>query len=101
IGLGIETGYQSPSTIERVYPNPSTDEFHIEFFLARKSNVELRVIDSKGVVAKVLHSQILPEGNHTMKWDTSDRSAKKAGRGIYFIELITDDSRNIHKISLL
>jgi glycosidase len=101
INLGIGTEYPDPSTIERVYPNPSSGEFNVDFFLADNSQVELRVTDAKGSITKVLLSQKLQQGFHTIKWDGSDRSGKKAGKGLYFIELIAKDNRIIQKISLL
>jgi 1,4-alpha-glucan branching enzyme len=100
VGMGIGSNDTNPATIERVYPNPSSGEFYLELFIARKTHVVARVIDSKGAIVSLLLSEVLSPGNHTLKWDASDRMGNKQGRGIYFIELVTADSRRVHKINL-
>lgn len=81
----IITTFNQPPTQNQnfnVYPNPSSGECYVEFYLEEKANCTITIYDIYGKkVKELLSSSSLEKGNHMYPFSTS-----KLSSGIYFIK---------------
>jgi len=70
----------------QVFPNPFDDKFTVRIDLLKESNVNCSVIDSKGSLVAVLHSDRLPAGTHYLKCEKEIKES-----GLYVIKTIVDN----------
>ena len=68
-----------------IYPNPSRDIFNIEFTSLVRQELEVRVINSIGEVVYIDNIN-----NHIGKYINSI-SLEESSKGIYFLEIQTND----------
>ncbi|MCF7797886.1 MAG: T9SS type A sorting domain-containing protein [Lentisphaeria bacterium] len=74
-------------TLSAPYPNPFNPITHIDFQLARKSQVSLVIYDVTGrVVAHLIDDDTLEKGPHQRTWNASGY-----GSGVYFVRLKTPE----------
>ena len=82
------------------YPNPfnpsTTIRFNIGVGDTKTRPLTLTVYDITGRVIATLNNGILDAGLHEIEWNASDHAS-----GIYFVEMIAEDFRQIKKIILL
>ena len=82
------------------YPNPfnpiTTIRFDIGVGEAIMHPLQLTVYDITGRVVDVLVNRNLESGPHEIQWDASQQSS-----GIYFVELIAREKRDVQKLILL
>ena len=79
------------------YPNPFNPITTIRFDLVETyRNTSLQIYDLTGRVVDVLVNGDLGAGNHEIQWDASQQSS-----GIYFVELIAREKRDVQKLILL
>jgi len=77
-----------------IYPNPSRDVFNISFVSEEKQNLEVRLVN-------VIGEQIMTEdlkrfiGEYTKEIDLTDKA-----KGVYFLEIETDDGVITKKLIL-
>ena len=86
-------------SLDRVHPNPFNPTTSISFSVPEKNHdpVFIRVFNlNGGLVATLIDQSILNPGNHVTLWDAS-----YVGSGIYFLEFIAGNTREIQKITLL
>ena len=86
-------------SLDRVHPNPFNPTTSISFSVPGKNHdpVFIRVFNlNGGLVATLIDQSILNPGNHVTLWDAS-----YVGSGIYFLEFIAGNTREIQKITLL
>ena len=90
ISLGVTTLQSSDITENqsqqiRVYPNPSRDVFNISFISEEKQNLKVRLVNLLG---EQLISEDLKQfiGEYTKQIDLTNKA-----KGIYFLEIETDD----------
>ncbi len=76
-----------------VAPNPFAGNALIRWNLERDAEVNLRVFDASGRVVRSLGSGLRAAGTHTAAWDGRDDSGRELARGVYFVRLVTPDSR--------
>ena len=79
--------------VKPVYPNPFNSRTMIEFALKHQNFVNLRIFNSEGVQAALLHEGLLMEGNHSFVFD-----AEGLPSGIYFYRLETGSQSVTKKI---
>ena len=82
------------------YPNPfnpsTTIRFNIGVGDTKTRPLTLTIYDITGRVVATLNNGILDAGLHEIEWNASDHAS-----GIYFVEMIAEDFRQIKKIILL
>ena len=87
-------------TLHPPYPNPfnpiTTIRFDIGVGEAIMHPLQLTVYDITGRVVDVLVNRNLESGPHEIQWDASQQSS-----GIYFVELIAREKRDVQKLILL
>jgi len=79
-----------------IYPNPASGFFNLEFFLDRKSDIKISLLNLSGQVIEVLD-----EKNHIAGPYTSSFDANNLTPGVYFCKLETENSAIVKKIILL
>lgn len=77
----------SPDESVYVYPNPSSDAFHIETILNEPSDIAVEIFSLSGerIYSNELANQ--PAGIFYFNWDGNNMQNKKAESGIYFCKL--------------
>jgi flagellar hook assembly protein FlgD len=55
--------------------------------------VELQVFDAAGRAVRTLAQGRMDAGTHTATWNGRDDSGRELAHGIYFVRLVTPDSR--------
>ena len=86
---------QSEPTISSInaYPNPTTDGFvNLKITLEKPSEISIQVSDIQGVNIQQNYPSRLPSGLHTLPLQVGNSS------GIYFINVITNESKEVLKV---
>jgi|GEM_PF-1656615 len=82
-------------------PNPFTHKTYIQYSIAGKKHVLLRLYDITGRLVKTLVDGIQKPGHYTVEWDGTDTEGKKLSVGIYFYRLDAGNFRAIKKLILV
>jgi hypothetical protein len=77
----------------KVYPNPTTGDFSVNFSVKNKGRVKLYVMDMNGKILTVILDKDMPEGNYIYSSNIENVSS-----GIYFTTLQTVDGGKSSKI---
>lgn len=77
------------------YPNPFNPRTELSYFLARPSNVELKIYDTRGRLIRVLDAGQRKAGLHRMTWDATNDQGQLVPSGTYFYVLeIKEEFKN-------
>jgi thiol-disulfide isomerase/thioredoxin len=96
VGTDENTGMPSPVIFSPVYPNPATDQFTVDIYLAEPGKQTFEIIDFLGRKHKSVEYE-LKKGNHSLTL-----SADKLPRGIYFVKMLQNGQlAGIQKISIV
>ncbi|PIS45593.1 MAG: hypothetical protein COT22_04435, partial [Ignavibacteria bacterium CG08_land_8_20_14_0_20_37_9] len=83
------------------YPNPFNPATTINFSIAEKSNVQLRVFNLLGEVVKTLVNQNEEAGVHSITWNGLNETGAPVNSGIYLLRLEADSQIQMRKMILL
>jgi hypothetical protein len=72
-----------------LYPNPASDEIHVQFFLNEPQKVTVSILNNLGQVIRSEENDYRKTGTHITKFNTSDLPD-----GIYFLRLSSLLTRN-------
>jgi hypothetical protein len=89
----MTNGFTITEDAMKVYPNPTTGEFSVDFTVKNKGRVKLYVTDMNGKTLAVILDKDMPEGNYIYSSNIENVSS-----GIYFTTLQTVDGGNSSKI---
>ena len=78
------------------YPNPFNPITTIRFSVEARHALHLRVYDISGRLIETLVNGEMKPGNHEIQWNASQYAS-----GVYFIELVSGDQRQVQKLLLL
>jgi hypothetical protein len=78
------------------YPNPFNPTTTIRFSVETLHVTSLQIFDITGRVVERLIDGIIQPGNHEIQWNASSYSS-----GIYFVELVSGEKRQVQKLILL
>ena len=84
--VGLNESYPVSPKLYNNYPNPFNPETLISYYLPKTSKVSLVVYDSLGREVKTLVNEVKSEGNHSIKFNSSDLSS-----GLYVARLSSDN----------
>ncbi|MDI6807764.1 MAG: phospholipase D-like domain-containing protein [Candidatus Eisenbacteria bacterium] len=90
IGAPVSTDrYKNPEgfSLSQNVPNPFNPVTTIEFNVAKKANVSLRIYDVSGRLVRVLVDKNLQPGVHKVNWDGRDGKGRRLPSGIYLYRL--------------
>ena len=102
IGTGIDDEYYKPdlNLIGNIYPNPSNNDFNIDFNLAKTNQVSIRIFNLLGEEVKTITDSKLFHGAHSFKWDAMSNNNSEVKSGIYFCVIQIGDFSEVHKLIL-
>jgi hypothetical protein len=83
------------------YPNPFNPITHIDYSLARASEVSLIIYNSLGQKVKELVNSYKPVGKHTVQWDGMTDTGQMVSSGTYFYRIQAGDFVKVHKLVFL
>ncbi|NPD47292.1 FlgD immunoglobulin-like domain containing protein [Lentimicrobium sp. S6] len=75
------------ATIEKIYPNPFSDNTTINFNLNNRSNTKLEVFDTLGKRINILVDETKQPGTYTVSWNGKNNSGKQVSNGTYYFKL--------------
>src|SRR5262249_54831789 len=79
-------------------PNPFRNMSTIAYSLPARTDVELRVVDVRGRLVRILDSGPRQAGEHRVDWNGRDRGNEPVSPGIYFLELRAGGQKLTQKI---
>jgi hypothetical protein len=91
----------APGIMGLPYPNPFKSFTTLELKLTEQIPIELEVYNLKGQKVRLLHSGILPKGEHALIWDGKDALDKQVASGIYFIRIKAGTVSQTRRIVLI
>jgi hypothetical protein len=97
-GVGTPT---PPATLQQNYPNPFNPSTTIPFSLARSAHVVLDIYDVTGARVVVLVDEVLPAGDHEVRWNGLSAGSRRSPSGVYFARLRAGDFVQYRKLVLL
>ncbi|MCD6181118.1 MAG: C10 family peptidase [Candidatus Cloacimonetes bacterium] len=100
-GTGNTTTPSQPFSLGNNYPNPFNPTTTISYNLATDGNVSLQVFNTRGQLVKTLVNQHQTAGAHEITWMGNTNAGQKAGSGIYFYRIQTDNQSATRKMVLL
>jgi hypothetical protein len=68
------------------YPNPFTETATVEYQLARRTHVRIKIYDLRGRVVRVLVDREQNPGPHQAEWDGRDGVGGGVAAGVYLCE---------------
>ena len=83
------------------YPNPFNPRTTICFTISENEKTELTVYNTKGQKVKILISEVLPAGSHTVVWEGDDENGKNLSSGIYLYRLTNKHVTKTQKMILM
>jgi len=86
------------------FPNPFTEKICLNFYLLSDDFVRINIYNTYGRKIKTLFEGNLNQGIQQIFWDgtaSSRLNGKKVSTGCYLIEILTEDSREIRKVSYI
>ena len=88
--------------LEQNYPNPINTTTTISYFLYDPANVTIRIYDIRGELIEVLLiNESKSAGPDDVIWNGKNKRETRVSSGIYFYQLITDESSQTKKMLLL
>ncbi len=88
--------------LERLYPNPFSEELNIHFNTHTDSGedifVDIRIYNLSGQLVKILASMYMPVGNYLLKWDGKNDNGQEGTESVYFINFRAGTTREIRTL---
>ncbi len=87
--------------LKAVYPNPFNPLAFIPFSLAKESNVDLRIYNTRGQIVKHFELGSKAAGNYRITWDGTDYNGAALSNGVYQIVMTAGSQVYQTKTTLL
>jgi len=88
------SGTLEPETMPdgtRIWAAPSPNGTRIHFWLARSTDVQVKVFDVASRLVSTLQDDHLGPGEHVVTWFQRDLNERPVATGIYFVQLVAAD----------
>ncbi len=72
-------------SVEQNYPNPFNPSTKIDYAIPMESKVKIQVFNILGEIVTTLVNQVVPAGNHSIKWDASNLTS-----GVYLYRITAE-----------
>jgi subtilisin family serine protease len=87
--------------LEQNYPNPFNGTTRIRYTLARQTDMELLILNTRGQRVRTLVDRVEAAGSHVVSWDGDNDSGQPVASGIYLVMLRADGRIFTRKALLL
>ncbi|MFZ1730274.1 MAG: T9SS type A sorting domain-containing protein, partial [Bacteroidota bacterium] len=87
------SGFPSPSNMMEIYPNPSTADASVQYFLLHSEQVEFTLFDAMGRRIRTVFIGMQQQGRHMLHLDTRDLQP-----GMYYIRQLTGEGFTLRRI---
>ena len=94
-------GLPDAPQLQQNAPNPFNSETVFSWFVLRPGPVRLEVYALTGQRVTVLHRGPIKAGGHRVHWDGRDNEGRPLASGVYLYQLVTDQSVQTRKLTLL
>jgi hypothetical protein len=84
-----------------VAPNPFGQNAVISFDLSSAQRVSLAIFDPRGRLVRQLLAENRAPGRYQFAWDGRDNAGRRLTRGVYFVQFVAGDVRQIQKAVVL
>jgi hypothetical protein len=84
-----------------VAPNPFHKNAVISFDLSTAQRVNLAIFDPRGRLVRQLLAENRAPGRYQFAWDGRDSAGRKLTRGVYFVQFVAGDVRQVQKAVIL
>lgn len=81
----------------QVFPNPITDQINLRYYVAKPSNVSIKIMDVLGNEVITLFSQKVDPGEQKFTFNLNN----KLSSGFYFVRMIVGNEQVMKRISIL
>jgi hypothetical protein len=81
----------------QVFPNPITDQINLRYYVAKNSNVSIKIMDVLGNEVITLFSQRVDPGEQKFTFNLNN----KLSSGFYFVRMVVGTESVIKRISIL
>jgi len=89
------------TTLAGNYPNPFNPTTIIAFDMARSGHVSVEVFNIRGQKVRVLVSDVLGAGRHSVVWNGDDATGRSVGSGVYFYRMSVPGYTSVKKMLLM
>lgn len=83
------------------FPNPFNPNVNIVISLESSGSADVKIFNLLGEKVKDIYSGFLDAGKHLFAWDGTNDSYVSLPAGHYFILLLTDEAKFVHKVTYL
>ncbi len=90
-GTGVAGTPGAMTRLGLARPNPFNPVTTIEYVLASRGHVTIRVYDPAGRTVRTLVDAAVDAGEHTAIWDGTTDSGDHVASGVYFLRMETDE----------
>jgi hypothetical protein len=94
--VGMEDRFGAGALSLSAYPNPFSDQLHIEYTIPERSKIRITVYDMLGKVVEYLDERTADPGSYWQEWNSEVHP-----EGAYLLKLSTEDSSLIKRIILI
>jgi hypothetical protein len=107
VTLVYETGENPTPSIPQVtelksiYPNPFNPSANISFGLAKSSDVEFRIYNSRGQMVRNMALGVKDAGTWNLVWNGTDNNGRAVPTGIYYIQMQAGKDSFIRKAVMM
>jgi len=85
----------------RNYPNPFNNTTTIEFTLPERTDVSIRIFNTKGEVIRTLVNTSKAAGKHTVRWNGRSNAGEVVSSGMYLCKMISGKKQSVLKLTLV
>lgn len=82
-----------------VFPNPASEQVHIEYELTREAPVTMGIYDLGGRLLASWNEGNMPPGKHRLTWNGTEAGGRAVQNGTYIFRLLAGDSLSAGLIS--
>ncbi len=94
----VQESLSKPALALHVFPNPFSDQVHIQYELIRRSNVRLEIFDLQGRLLVRLEEGLFASGYRKLIWDGKNDAGRPLPNGLYMCVLQVDNNRIMQKL---
>jgi hypothetical protein len=98
---GAEEGEVFANRLGHARPNPFNPVTTIDYSLASAGHTTIRVFDAAGRVVRTLVDSQVEAGPHTVTWDGTTDTGRRAASGVYFIRMEGDGVVSVARKTVL